>query len=388
MRNVINILLLVLLCQSAIAQIENIDRKEIVVPDILDYKTLKCDFHLHTVFSDGSVWPTVRVTEAWELGYDAIAITDHIESKPKRKYIPIDYNAPNEIAKNEGALKDIIVIAGGEISRRMPPGHMNAIFVTDVSEIITAPLKDRFAEFKERTYVGALMDSLDRTEKEYMKSLEVANQQGGFVFWNHPGPPGKYDTLPLYDEHKELIEMGLLHGVEVSGWGAYWPESFQWCLDYDLTMVSNSDYHQPTSISDKSSRSDRRNITLVFAKERTEASIKEALVERRTAVWVNDLVIGKELFIRPLAENALNIAAPHFVDGRRRKYVKIANTSDFLFDMEYLDGKSGGYFDNMILKPHTTQILVFNPGEKEKRFRVRNFHTRPDERLIITVSVE
>jgi len=56
--------------------------------------------------------------------------------------------------------------------------------------------------------------------------------------------------------------------------------------------------------------------------------------------------------------------------------------------MEYLDGKSGGYFDDMILKPHTTQILVFNPGEKEKRFRVRNFHTRPDERLIITVSVE
>ncbi|MHC4330495.1 MAG: hypothetical protein ACYSWW_20505 [Planctomycetota bacterium] len=32
-------------------------------PDILGYKTLKCDFHMHTVFSDGQVWPTTRVDE-------------------------------------------------------------------------------------------------------------------------------------------------------------------------------------------------------------------------------------------------------------------------------------------------------------------------------------
>jgi hypothetical protein len=37
------------------------NRREINIPDILGYKTLKCDFHIHTVFSDGDVWPTVRV---------------------------------------------------------------------------------------------------------------------------------------------------------------------------------------------------------------------------------------------------------------------------------------------------------------------------------------
>ncbi len=30
-------------------------------PNILGYKTLKCDFHQHTVFSDGDVWPSIRV---------------------------------------------------------------------------------------------------------------------------------------------------------------------------------------------------------------------------------------------------------------------------------------------------------------------------------------
>ena len=66
------------LANLAAAQIENIDRKDMLVPDIPGYQTLKCDFHLHTVFSDGTVWPTIRVTEAWEEGYDGIAITDHI----------------------------------------------------------------------------------------------------------------------------------------------------------------------------------------------------------------------------------------------------------------------------------------------------------------------
>jgi hypothetical protein len=44
------------------------------IPDVKGYKTLKCDFHQHTVFSDGQVWPGVRVQEAWREGLDVIAI--------------------------------------------------------------------------------------------------------------------------------------------------------------------------------------------------------------------------------------------------------------------------------------------------------------------------
>ena len=33
-------------------------------PDIEGYKTIKTDFHMHSVFSDGNVWPTIRVQEA------------------------------------------------------------------------------------------------------------------------------------------------------------------------------------------------------------------------------------------------------------------------------------------------------------------------------------
>ncbi len=67
---------------------------QINFPDILGQKTLKCDLHMHTVFSDGSVWPTVRVDEALRLGLDAIAITDHIEYQPHKDDIPTNHNRP------------------------------------------------------------------------------------------------------------------------------------------------------------------------------------------------------------------------------------------------------------------------------------------------------
>ena len=38
--------------------------KTVDIPDIPGYKTLKCDFHIHTIYSDGNVTPDVRVLEA------------------------------------------------------------------------------------------------------------------------------------------------------------------------------------------------------------------------------------------------------------------------------------------------------------------------------------
>ena len=34
-------------------------RVPLPVPDIPGYRTLKADLHLHTVFSDGNVWPKI-----------------------------------------------------------------------------------------------------------------------------------------------------------------------------------------------------------------------------------------------------------------------------------------------------------------------------------------
>ena len=62
--------------------------RKLKFPDIPGYKTLKCDFHQHTVFSDGSVWPDIRVQEALLDGLDAISLTEHLEYQPHKDDIP------------------------------------------------------------------------------------------------------------------------------------------------------------------------------------------------------------------------------------------------------------------------------------------------------------
>ena len=50
--------------------LEKAVRRIISIPDIEGYMTLKCDFHMHTVFADAQVTPTGRVREAWQDGLD------------------------------------------------------------------------------------------------------------------------------------------------------------------------------------------------------------------------------------------------------------------------------------------------------------------------------
>ena len=61
------------------AQVRQNVKQTVNLPDIPGYFTLKCDFHMHTVFSDGHVWPSFRVNEALRDGLDAISITEHID---------------------------------------------------------------------------------------------------------------------------------------------------------------------------------------------------------------------------------------------------------------------------------------------------------------------
>ena len=79
--------------------------KHIAVPDLPGYKTLKCDFHLHTYYSDGHVTPEMRVLEAWAEGLDAISITDHQpvpRSHTETKDCNVSYNKAFPMAESKG----------------------------------------------------------------------------------------------------------------------------------------------------------------------------------------------------------------------------------------------------------------------------------------------
>ena len=86
MKRFCTLLTLVLMSVSAMAYTSN----KIVIPNAGEYLVLKGDFHIHTTFSDGSVWPTTRVQEAkWE-GLDFLTVTDHLDSR-HRKMVKAGY---------------------------------------------------------------------------------------------------------------------------------------------------------------------------------------------------------------------------------------------------------------------------------------------------------
>lgn len=301
---IIKVVLLFIISLELLTAQEYLSRKEFNLPDISGYKTLKCDLHMHTVFSDGNVWPSVRAVEAWREGLDAIAITDHLEYLPHKHDMNIEFNRSSEIAKESGDRLDIITIKGSEITRSMPPGHFNAIFLTDASKLKTDAWRDAFDE---------------------------ASKQSAFIFWNHPGWKGQQkDGVPRwYDEHTELYEKGQMHGIEVVNDREYYPLAHKWAIEKKLTMLSNSDIHDPSFMYFDFDKKDYRAITLVFAVERNEMAIKEALLERRTAVYFNNHLIGDEKFLRPLFENSIRLNKKFVeINGKGSQIIQIKNNSD------------------------------------------------------------
>ena len=72
----------------------------IIFPDVEGRLTLISDLHTHSVFSDGHVWPNIRVSEAQRNGLDILAITEHLEYQPHISQIPhVDRNTAYEEAK-------------------------------------------------------------------------------------------------------------------------------------------------------------------------------------------------------------------------------------------------------------------------------------------------
>ena len=350
-------------------------RGNIVIPDLKGYVTLKCDFHMHTVFSDGTVWPTVRVDEAFREGIDAISITDHLEG---RRYLQdiekmSDYsfnNLTHNIAYNlaEGYAKQrgVILIRGSEITRGMPPGHHNAIFLTNSDELSTP---------------------------QWIDAFRAAKAQGAFLFWNHPGWISQQpDTTMWFAEHTMLVEQGLMHGIEVVNGYSYYPEAHRWCLEKNLTIIGTTDVHGPMQ---HLAPGKYRPMTLVFAKSRTPEAIHEALKERRTAAFFDDFVIGEEKYLKELFENALEITITKGINNTAS--ITFSNKSDLTFHLKKANSDPRlTYLRNTsqvpyTIRPQSTQTIPvrLNDGIKggDIIFSVENFLVEPNKGMKYTVKI-
>lgn len=317
-------------------------REIIRIPDIEGYITMKCDLHTHTVFSDGKIWPDVRVDEAWQEGLDAIAITDHIEYRPFKDRLQGDLNESFKIAKQKGDELGFIVIQGTEITRSKPIGHLNALFIQDANPMETENPVD---------------------------AIDIAINQGAFIMWNHPGWPDNKSTF--YPIHDTLIQEKKIHGIEVFNHMEYYPKTFDWCVQHNLSFMGNSDIHEFVKHNYGNEKLSRP-ITLVFATEYSEAGIKDALFDQRSAAYFNGTLVGKPEHLSALVKASLKIKS---VNAEKGIYL-VSNISDIPYTIE-INGQDRFF-------PAGKAIGITLP--QNQKVKVKNCFTGKDKHLEINLN--
>lgn len=346
-------LIIIILLLISLTLLVNGQRKTVHLPDLPGYVTLKCDFHMHTVFSDGDVWPTVRIDEALRDGLDAIAITDHLEYTPHKDFIPVDYNAAWKIGEEYAKEGNLILVHGAEITRKMPPGHFNALFITDASLL---------------------------TQDSVLDVFEAAIKQGAFLQWDHPGwKTQQPDGIPrMYEIHKKLIKNGWLHGIEFFNEYEYYPLVFTFCKQYNLALMGNSDVHGSISEIYPKPENTNRPMTLVFAKERSLNSLKEAMFAGRTMVYFRNILAGKEEYAKPFFYRCISVSKPYYQDDKYL-FFEVTNNSDISFYL--INGIANAPSSVTLAADSVTRIVLSKKVTAPLVYDVRNVLTGEKEVL-------
>ncbi len=345
-------------------------RIEYKLPDIPGYYTMKGDFHIHTFYSDGSVSPEDRVREAWHDGLDVIAITDHIEypnSLMQSFNLNQSYNLALKLAQEYG----ILLIKGAEITRSMPPGHFNALFLTDVDKL--------------------KLPNVDDVYNEVVK-------QNGFLVWNHPGWSAQIkDTLTWYPKHTDLFNQNKLNGIEIFNEKEYYPQVFQWALDKNITIFANSDIHAPIQYLYDPVKKEQRAMTVVFVNEKSLQGVKDAFINHRTVAIFDQKMYGDEEYLKPLIQNCIVVSENVTMPQKNNEiYVSLTNYSDFpilLQGIENVDFKTPEQVEllpNSTVRIKVSQIKNIENGLQNLNlpFLVVNGFKGPDQPVTITIPVK
>lgn len=341
---------------------------------------ISSDLHIHSVFSDGAVWPTIRVDEAIRDSIDLISLTEHLEYQSHLSDIPHNNrNRSFQIAGGYVQNRPLAVVHGTEITKPMPPGHFNAIFIKDANKF--------FDNNKEPL--------------DFRKAINEANEQEAFVFWNHPmWEANRSDGIAKLDPiHREVINKKLLHGIEVVNFDTFSEEAMQIALDNKLTMMGTSDVHILIDWDfNIKKESYHRPITFIMSENRTIKSIRDALFNGDTFIWYRDLVIGKHKNLKQVIDNNLKVVSKGY--GYRDRKVEILqieliNKSVAPISLNYIgDYTFHNDYKFIEIQPKSSKTIYVKTKKVENKvnleFEILNYVIAPKTNLktIKTISIE
>jgi hypothetical protein len=284
----------------------------------------------------------------------------------------------------KAAGKNLLVVHAGEITRLgMPPGHFNCLFVKDNDEICAA------AEEYDDDHVLAME-----------AGLREARKQGAFLMWNHPNwcKQAPNETI-MHKAHKKILKDGYMDAIEIYNMACgYTPEGHQWALENNLAMLGNSDCHAPFFMEVDYLHGAHRPVTLVFATEKSLAGVREAFDARRTAVFAEGNVYGREQEVRPLLHACLKVKSVQFTD--KNIVIDFENVSSIPVTLTKGEGSRDTWYARyVVIPPFSTYTYKVRPllvdakqaafdkdiKEYEVSFVAENFYIGPNKPVAFTV---
>ncbi|MBC8167156.1 MAG: hypothetical protein H7Y20_14960 [Bryobacteraceae bacterium] len=306
--------------------IKRLARKDLSFPTLGEFQVVTGDFHVHTLYSEGTVMPSVRLYEAWTEGVDVLAITDHAEflrtSLPEKRG-----RAYDEVLELARAL-NLVLIRGAEVS---------TVYTADnelMSDVVARKNTDFIVLFV--TDENALFAPFD-------VAMERAKQQGCLNIWAHPG----HDWRPI---PQKFLDQGWLHGIEIrntvtsGGSGAeeyrgsyFYPRVAEWAEEKNVALIASSDVHSPAEF-ERLPRA-KRDYTLLLVRDRSPEAVREAILARRTMTWFDDMLWGSAEHLTSLLQHSVAIRG--MWTEKRLGGLQIHNRCSFPFEIHFVPGQDG-----------------------------------------------
>lgn len=343
--------------------LRNHDRQEIHIPDILGYKTIKADLHLHTHQSDGNVTPRFRVYEAYEEGLDAIAITDHQASS--RYNHTTDGNISHLQAVLAAQQKHITLIRGAEVTaisdgpHYKDVGHLNFLFTSDNNRY--------YPQSADRDITPAIADSL----------LARAQTDSVWVTSNHPGWPDKDSELSAFIIRQ--MRKGRVQGIEIFNDQEFYPRAIDYIYDYNLAPIGGTDCHFPIAYRFDLTRA-HRDLTLIFARDNSEAAIREAMFARRTVAYADNVLAGRQEFVEAIVRQSVSMQPQPKKRGRNIE-VTFTNKSDIPYTLIEPESHT-----TLMVAPLSATTALIPAHCLERTWMVQNVYIRSAEHLAICLA--
>jgi predicted metal-dependent phosphoesterase TrpH len=229
-----------------------------LAPEMANLRPLRCDFHIHTTYSDGKSSPAEMAVRGRELGLDALAITDH-------NYYPASLEAIEFVRKSGLGIN---CFPGEEVTSST--WHMLSIGANGPVGYHDIGPEGPITFTDEQDSYAAMQ-----------KILGIIHQRGGKAFLAHPyWIAGGRMHEPVREYERLLVEGGI-EGIELLG-DVPWEENLRSLARYSefeskgkLAILGNSDTHA-------AAHTFGSYWTLVFARSNSQEDILAAILGHRS----------------------------------------------------------------------------------------------------------